>query len=120
VHCTITKIIVDVVINQLNFTYHGTRLLPYHHAPTSHNEGERDYLFHQAGQLLSFQDLHKAYGGDDDDNSELNEGFVDHNADSPLSQEQDLLMVCEGNEVEEDNDDYQQVGLVTMLHTYAM
>ena len=47
----------------------------------------------------------------------MNEGFVDHNADSPLIQEQDLLMVCEGNEVEEDDDDNQHVGLVTMLHT---
>jgi len=48
----------------------------------------------------------------------LDEGFVDHNEDNPLIQEQDLLMVCEGNEVEED--DYQQVGLVIMLHTYVI
>ena len=35
---------------------------------------------------------------------------VDCNADNPLIREQDLLMVCEGNE--EDDDDYQQVDVM--------
>jgi len=68
-----------------------------------------DYLFHQAGQPLSFQDLDEACVGDDEDDSGLNEGFIDHNTDYPLIQEQDLLMVYEGTKVEEDDSNYQQV-----------
>jgi len=67
-----------------------------------------DYLFHQAGQLLSFQELYEAGGDDDDDDGGLDEGFVDQSADNPSIEEQDLLMTCEGAE-EEDDDDHQQV-----------
>ena len=77
-----------------------------------------DYLFHQAGQLLSFHDLYEA-GDDDDDDSGVDEGFVDQSADNSPIQEQDLLMIGVGDEQEEDDDNFQQVYKLAILCSYS-
>jgi len=73
-----------------------------------------DYLFHQAGQLLSFHDLYEA--GDDDDDSGVDE---DQSADNSPIQEQDLLMIGVGDEQEEDDDNCQQVYKLAILCSYC-
>ena len=44
-------------INHLRESFFGTGLLPYHHIPTQHNEGEFfrvEYLYRQAGREFVF------------------------------------------------------------------
>ena len=64
-------------VNQLSEAIIDSRLLPYHHAPTEHNEAEVfgvKYLYKQAGQGFIYgQDSAPMHESVD----EMDEGFID-------------------------------------------
>ena len=84
----------------------GSRLLPYHHPPTQHNEGEFfgvEYLYRQAGREFNSED-----STPDDIIDEMDEGFVDESVVAAPSISEDLLTVgvrAPADEEEEDDDD---------------
>ena len=73
-------------------SFFGTRLLPYHHIPTQHNEGEFfgvEYLHRQAGREFVFsQDSTST----DDLVHEMDEGFVDDSMAVPSTSEHVLVV----------------------------
>ena len=100
----------------------GSRFLPYHHAPTQHNDEEFfgvEYLYRQAGRQFSIlEDSTPADSPVDDELiDEVDEGFVDnstgapfisehlltvdHDAEAPYHEEDD----CEDNVEIEDEDE---------------
>ena len=93
-------------VNKLSESFLGTRLLPYHHTPTEHNQGEFfgvEYLYRQAGREFDFTPT------EDDVLEEMDEGFVDdHMAVSSTSELELTVGVGAPGELldeEEDQDD---------------
>ena len=87
-------------VNQLSESLLGTRLLPYHHAPTQHNHGEFfgvEYLYVQAGLPFSYTPVSS------DDEIEMDEGFVDQSM-TASSISEDVLTVGAGAPGEEEED----------------
>ena len=69
-------------VNQLSKSLLGTRLLPYHHAPAQHNDGEffgMEYLHVQAGRQL----VYTPSPVDDEMLDEMDKGFVDESMIAP-------------------------------------
>ena len=85
--------------------FFGTRLLPYHHIPKQHNEGEFfrvEYLYRQAGREFVFsQDSTST----DDLVDEMDEGFMDDNMAVPSTSEHVLLVGVGAPEVEKQEDE---------------
>ena len=84
----------------------GRRLLPYHHAPTQHNEGEYfgvEYLYRQAGRRFIISDDSTP---NDEITDEVDEGFVDESTmllSSSVSEH--LLTVGVGTTEEEEEEE---------------
>ena len=76
-------------VNKLSESFLGTRLFPYHHTPTKHNEGEFfgvEYLYRQAGREFDFTST------EDDALDEMDEGFVDDHMAVPSASEHELTV----------------------------
>ena len=90
-------------VNKLSESFLGSRLLPYHHAPTQHNDEEFfgvEYLYRQAGRQFSI--LEDSTPVDDAPIDEVDEGFVDNSTATPSTSEH-LLTVGAGTPQEEDD-----------------
>jgi len=99
-------------VNQLSEEILGSKLLPYHHAPTEHTEEAFgvEYLYRQAGKKFSFTEDSTSM---DDVTDEIDEGFVDESM-VASSISEDMLTVGAGaaeedeDQVAEDEDDEEE------------
>ena len=86
-------------------SFFGTRMLPHHHIPTQHNEGEFfgvEYLHRQAGREFVFsQDSTST----DDLVDEMDEGFVDDSMAVPSISEHLLVVGVRAPEMEKQEDE---------------
>ena len=96
----------------------GTKLLPYHHAPTKHNDVEFfgvEYLYRQAGRQFVYPTTDEEVVVDGTD-----EGFVDESTIAPSISE-DVLTVdagAPGEEEDDDDDDEEEAeDEVCVMHT---
>ncbi|XP_065905191.1 uncharacterized protein [Dysidea avara] len=113
-------------VNRYSLTFHSSKLLPHHHAPMCHHEGEYfgvEYLFRQAGGTLPSMEEIEQNDKDDEDATEDNtdDGFVDENGISPI-QEQDLLTnelneELAGEQERDDDDDDEELDTTTSNST---
>lgn len=80
-------------------------LLPYHHAPTQHNDGEFgvEYLYRQAGKSFSYS----LTPVDDEIMNEMDKGFVDESMAVPSTSE-GVLMVGAGAPGEEEEEEEEE------------
>lgn len=107
-------------INRLSESFLGTRLLPYHHAPTQHNAGEFfgvEYLYQQAGRQFVLSEDSTLL--DDGVVDEMDEGFVDESMAAPSISEH-LLTVgagALGEEVEEEEEETEDEADTTIVAT---
>jgi len=93
-------------VNQLSESFLGRRLLPYHHAPTQHNEEELfgvEYLYKQAGR--QFVPSEDSIPTDDDLGDEMDEGFVDNSTAALSISEHSLTLGVGAPEEEEEEDE---------------
>ena len=107
-------------VNQLSESLLGTRLLPYHHAPTQHNEGEYfgvEYLYRQAERQFVFPE-----DSTPDDFDNMDEGFEGDSMGAPSNSE-DVLTVGvrapkEEEDDEEEEEEEEEMEEQYVVHTY--
>ena len=85
-------------VNQLSESFLGSSLLPYHHPPTKHSEGEYfgvEYLYRQRLEVPENSSIEEMAG-------DMDEGFVDDSTAAPSISEHLLTVGVGAAEDEED------------------
>ena len=111
-------------MNQLSTSLLGTKLLPYHHAPTEYNVGEFfgvEYLYRQAGREFTYTISDEEMLADN-----MDEGFVDDSATSPSMSEHVMTVGAgalgkeEEEDEEQDEENEDEVCMILHVCTYHL